>query len=283
MIRRMGIDYSVDFDCPPKRHFGEGDYAAGAADILARVKSRNRAVKIREYAVENGLDPSKTKIKIREPDAQRNQIEREVTVVELEDHARSLDSQSGICVDCPMNLLNSAYGCLGWMNYPISQSEEDWLVGRLQPFGTIGADLCVGFINQFGITGAPIERMRQAGFFQSPCGREIILKKGLFKKHSVHTDQLLQVVLLAGECLEPEYCLGVLLWFGALAVDGVIPGPLEDRATLQRLLSLKTVSDRVEHTGLTFAGKAGPRGSFAMLLTAMHIAWVHQRRLMMSS
>lgn len=279
----MGVDYSVEFDCQPKRHFGNGDYAAGGADILERVKSRSRAVHVRQFAVENGLNPAETKVKLNYPDAHRNPVEKEVTVAELEQHASALDARATACFDCPMNLFAREYGCLGWINYPIRQSEEEWLIGKLQPFGTIGADLCLNFITEFRISGERIKGMRQSGFLELQCGREIVLKKSLFKKHSVHTDQLLEMVLLGGECLQPAHCLGVLLWFGAMHVEGIVPGALEDRATLQRLLALKTLTERSEHTGFVFDDEVVPRGSFAMLLRAMYVAWMHDQPLSMSS
>src|SRR5262245_57091359 len=168
----MAIDYCVALECEPKRHFGEGDAARGATEILEALKSQNRAAAFRAMAEKAGKDPSTTLMTLRVHDKDGNPVEKKTTVAELEEHARSLTDRAGPCRSCRANVLGQAYGCFGAINYPVLQSGEQWLLSRLQPLDTVGAQIRQDFFNEFKITGESVAKLRRAGFFQSESAPE---------------------------------------------------------------------------------------------------------------
>jgi hypothetical protein len=68
----------------------------------------------------------------------------------------------------------------------------------------------------------------------------------------------------------------VLLWLGALEIDGKVPGVPNDASTLTRLNQASTPRERSTLGKLDRGDKSNDPGIFAMqkLLTAMHRAWV---------
>ena len=274
----MAVDFFVALPCAPKQHFGAGDCASGALDILERIKSKNRGDMIAQIVAKNGQDPATVKITVNGYDRDKRPIKKEVTLAELAAEAQPLEEQGAACATCPANLLGKPYGCVGCVNYPVPAAAEKWLLSRVQPFGSVGAFMCQEFMTDFKVDGQPIRRMRKNGLFASPRGEEVVFKKSFFSKTSVTADQLLQTILAAGDELNPGHCFGILLWLGAIKVDGKVPGTVaDDRARIQTLMGLQTREDKERHTAL----ELGPPASnpdeelFQKVVRALYVAWVH--------
>lgn len=280
----MAIDYAVSLECEPKRYFGNGDALQGELAILERLKARNRARVVREMMRQKGMSDANPTINVQTVDAQGNAVERKVTVAELEAEARALDEQAVACANCPANILSQPYGCNGAINYPVPQAGEAWLLSRVQPPGTLGAKLCAEFMDEFKIAGDAIRQLRAGGFFEAKQASSVPLVKGLFKGKSLSADQLLETVMSVGELLQPGHCFGVLIWLGAIEVDGRIPASHDDQATIQTLLALTTVEEKVEHTRLDVGPKAPPPAEgFQNLVIALYLCWVYDVPLYISS
>jgi hypothetical protein len=281
----MAVDYCVALDCDPKLHFGNGNCFAGSADILERLKSRDRGAVLVQLATQKGEDAAGLRITLRVPDRNGNPVQKEVSLAELQAEAKPLEAQSAACSACPANFLGKPYGCFGVVNYPIPAAAEKWLLGRVQPFGTVGANLCLDFMSEFGVSGDPIRQMREGGFFENPKAQKITFKKGFLKSVSITADQLLETILMAGEALNPGHCFGILLWLGAIKVDGKVPGGPEDQATIQRLMTLTTRKAKEQHTAL----ETGPPPAseeaqvFGALVKAIYLSWLHDVPLLMSA
>jgi hypothetical protein len=129
----------------------------------------------------------------------------------------------------------------------------------VQPPGTTGAKLCAEFMDQFKVTGEAIRELRGGGFYESTQAGSVPLVKGLFKSKSLSADQLLQTIFMVGEWVEPGHCFGILIWLGAIRVDGRVPSSPEDRAVIETLLALTTVEEKSEHTALGW-GRGRRRG-----------------------
>lgn len=269
----MAIDYCVALACEPKLQFGQGDAARGATEILEALKSQNRAAAFRAMAQKAGKDPATTLMTLRVHDQDGNPVEKQTTLAELEEHARGLDEKAGYCRVCRANVLGQAYGCFGAINYPISGPGENWLISRLQPLGTIGAQICLDYMKEFKIDGESIANLRKGGFFQSKSAPEKVLKKALFSKVSVTSDQLLQTILHVGNPLQPSHCFGILVWLGAIRVGDKVPATVNEQAVL---FSMATPQQKEQQTRLEIGDQSPDPGvqSFQTLVKALYICWV---------
>src|SRR5690606_18251401 len=90
---------------------------------------------------------------------------------DLLDEAAILDEFAPHCVGCPANLAGKAYGCVGYINYPISNEAEIWLLEQLpdvrDPMLFI---MLIRGIQEIGYSGQEARRLRnEVGmFFQNP-------------------------------------------------------------------------------------------------------------------
>jgi hypothetical protein len=269
----MAIDYSVVFECEPKRYFGQGDCGQGTLSILEALKSKNRAAALRQMVEQAGKDPATAVVKLHVHDQDGNPIEKQATLADLEAHGRMLAQKGVLCTACPANFLGQPYGCCGAINYPIPETGETWLLSRLQPFGTIGAQMCLDFLKQFKVTGESVLKLRQSDFFESKTTPSVALKKSLFSKISVTSDQILQTILHAGNPLAPADCFGLLLWLGAIRVDEKIPTELNDQVAL---FALGTPQAKQQHTRLELGDQSSDAGvsAFQTLVMALYLCWL---------
>lgn len=281
----MAIDYAVTLDCAARRHFGGGDASRGTLDILDRLKARNRAESVREFARQQGLTNVSPTVTVQTQDAQGNLVEKQISVVEMEAEAMPLDAHAAACAGCPANFQARPYGCYGAINYPVSQAGEAWLLSRVQPPGTMGAQLCAEFMKEFRVSGDGIRQLRGQGLYEAGKAGKVTLIKGLLKGTSLSGDQLLETIFQAGDSLVPSHCFGILIWLGAIRVDGVVPSSLEDQATLQKLLSLTPGEAREKHTQLELGAESPPESTmdFQCLVAALYLCWVFDVPLYISS
>lgn len=280
----MAIDYAVSLDCDAKRHFGNGDAARGHLDILERLKARNRAAAFREFATQKGLPEVEPVMTVQTVNEHGLAAQKQISVVELDAQARPLDEHASACTGCPANFLSQPYGCFGAINYPVALAGETWLLSRMQPPGTMGAQLCAEFMAEFKVTGEAIRRLREAGFYELKKAVSVPLIKGFLKNKSLSADQLLETLFQAGGALLPGHCFGILLWLGAIRVDGVIPVSLEDKTLIQKLMSLSTREKKAEHTKLEIGPPIpGAAAAFQNLVAALYLCWVHDVPLYLSS
>jgi len=268
----MAIDYAITLACEPRRHFGSGNVEHGTIELLEKLKARDRASAIREFARAKGIDLSGQKVTMNVHDREGNPVQKQVTIAELELEARDLDSQAAACVGCPANVLGQAYGCYAAIHYPISAAGEAWLISRVQPPGTLGAIMCADYLSEFGVTGERAKQLRQAGNFESRQAPRATLKKGFLKSVSVSFDQLFEAMFLCGNTVSPSHCLGVLLWFGAVQVEGAA----SSAEALQDLAGTDAVQRRAEGTRFDLGPDPESPGelAFFMFAKAMYLAWV---------
>lgn len=265
----MGVDVIVDFPCEPKRACGTGP--EGTVALLARIKAANRAEAIAATARKIGRDPRtmSVTVSIVGPDGPK---ESTVTVAELLAQSEPLKALAPTCAGCPARSSDVAFGCIGYVNYPLSSIAERWLVDRVQPIDALGGYLCAKAMKDFKYDGAPVQRMRARKLLESPRAVEKVLNKGWFSSDTVNGDQLLQAVWCVGP-LRPTHCAMVLLWLGALAIDGVVPATA-DPSALALILSLADPAERGKRTSLSLGAVPPDAAGLAAMLTAAYRAWV---------
>jgi hypothetical protein len=205
-------------------------------------------------------------------------------LAELEAEAKPLDEQSAACLKCPVNYLAKPYGCFGAVNYPIPASAENWLLGRLQPSGTIGAHLCLKFMSELRVSGDSIRQMRRSGLFENPKTTKVTYIKRFLKSLSVSADQLLETIFMAGNAVAPAHCFNILLWLGAIKYDGKTPGSLDDQGMARQLLRLRSRADKELHASLELGPKPDSADAevFQSLMKALYLSWLHDVPLLMS-
>ena len=281
----MAIDYCLAYECNPKRHFGNGDCNKGTGEILERLKAKTRAQFIMRMAKQEGRDPYAISVDVITSGSDGNQIQKSVTIAELEGYSKSLVEHSADCNGCPAKCIEGSYGCIGCINYPISAQAENWLIDRLQPSGTMGAEMCFDLIRDRGINGSQAANMRQRGLFEITQAKKIILKKALFKNQSITADQLFETMFMVGNPIDPFHCFGVLLFFGALTIDGRVITDPKDSNSLAKLLDLKTQEDKAQHTQQVLGPPSDSEEikCFESYFRAMYLSWFYEVPLLVSA
>ncbi len=270
----MGADLIVHLDCDAKRAFGDGDPTEGTEAMIRMRKSRSQAMAVAGQLQGAGVPLDRPVITVVVETAEGRQ-ERKVSVVDLLAESAPLQEHDGDCPDCPANLGNQPYGCLGFVPYPIGPDAELWLAGRIQPSGTLGHKLLCDALRDFGYTGELIAQWRERGLLTAPEPQTVVLRKAWFAKTTVDTNQLFQALFGVGSHLEPTHCALVLMWLGALAFDGEVPTTL-DPAPLQTLLSLTDMEQRRARTDLVLGEPTDNPDIKAMqlLLGYLYGAWI---------
>lgn len=211
----MGVDYVIDRTCGAKdRHTTDG--------LLAQLKARNVATAIAAHARAGGDQRPPEQIVatrvLRRPDGD---VEVEVTLAQMLAEGAALDRDSAGCRGCPVSA-GEAFGCFGYIRYPIPGSAERWLLGRLaDDLEAPTVRLLKRMIEDFKYDGAPSRRMRASPgmfFAEATAPRRTWGAKRLLRGYpfAVDTDQLFHAMFHVGS-IEPTH--GAML----CAIIGMIP------------------------------------------------------------
>ena len=281
----MAVDYIVNLACEPKRTAGDGDIFDGAARLLDMMKAMTRAEVMTERARQAGHDPATFTFSIIVRTA-TGQEQREVSLADLWAEAAPLAGYGAYCTGCPANFRGNAIaGCIGALNYPIPLAAEEWLVAQIQPVGTIGGNFLVKAIKDFSYDGAPTAQMRtRRDLYEAPTAPEKMVEKKLFRSTKVSSNQILQAIFSVGNSLDPAHCFLVLIWLGAIKMDGRVPGGTDELPRFQEMIGLAP-DQRLARTSLAFGpGRHPPEAArFVGLFDAMYRAWLLDVPLLISA
>src|SRR5512134_2442897 len=111
----MAIDYIIDYACIPKQ-------TLGTVGIIERLKARDRAHSVIRLFRENGdqRPPSEMGFEFTRTSPDGVEETRVIVVQEMLDRAAELDPLAQHCVGCPANVSGQPFGCVGFVQYPIS-------------------------------------------------------------------------------------------------------------------------------------------------------------------
>ena len=257
----MGADLIVHHPCEAKQTLGDGDVAEGTRRVLRLLKLRSRAETVMDMMPDTPPDEVEFIVMVLTNDGPE---EQRVNAGALLKEAEALDPHASGCAGCPANVLGTPYGCCGFVRYPIPAATEAAFAERLEPPQHIGGHLFIKALIDFEYDGAPIARWRERELLEA----DGLATRALSEKLSVSSNVMLQPILAVGDELGPTHCLLVLMWFGALAFDGVVPTDPEDPAPLIALssqnsdarLELVPFDDPVANTLATFMHRAGALG-----------------------
>ncbi len=206
----MAIDYVVDLGCVPKSTLGTGG-------ILDRLKARERARQVIRLFRENGdqRPPSEMGFEFSRTSAEGVEETRVIIVQELLDTANELDPLAHHCTGCPANVLGVPFGCMSFIQYPISEAAERWLLARMPGIDEplIWLLLKQGVI-ELGYDGAMVAPLRaNPAYFEEPRlpGRDMV-------EFLLNSNQVFQMLFLTGH-IQPSHAGMLLLLFGAIRRD----------------------------------------------------------------
>jgi len=197
----MGADFIVHFECSTKKQFGNDDALEGTGRLLAMLKAKSRADVLREAAAKTG----QTTIKIVRVTPQGQQ-EAEISLEALQSAAAPLAEHQALCQGCDANVLGTAYGCVGFVPYPVRAEWEAALVNRLQPVEAPGGFLLASAVKDFNYDGEGIKRMRAAGMFEAKSAPSKVIQKKFFGSVKVSGDQHFHALFPVGSQLKPQHC-----------------------------------------------------------------------------
>ncbi len=263
----MAIDHIVELDCPPKR-------ALSAGGILERIKERARAREVIRWfrAAGDRREPAKMGFEFSQRRPGAGDERQLIVVQDLLDHAAALDEQEAHCSGCPANLSDSAFGCIGAIQYPLSASAETWLLERLPlPDEPLVWLLLRQGIRNLGYDGSSIKALRVAdgaseagarSYFELPYAPQRRLGEVV-----VTSDQALEMIFGVGERIMPNHAGILLLFFNAINRD-------LEAAEIQSISSMQAAQR--EAYPFLMSQAAAPDScvrEFIAFFKALHRAW----------
>ncbi|MEQ1501140.1 MAG: hypothetical protein ABMB14_02870 [Myxococcota bacterium] len=275
----MAAEFVIGQPCEVKRALGGGDVDAGTLELSRLLKVREIARALEAQAAEHGVDPGTLVAHHRRRVVGGESSTVEVTQPELVADAAQLDPLASHCVGCPMNVFDSVFGCYTALQYPIGRVVEQHLLDRLQPADEAGGFLLLSAIRDLGYTGAPIAQLR-GHLFEADVAPTRALDPGLdpgfdpgdAEGTTVSADSLWHAWLAMGPQLAPGHLMMLLVWLGALRLDGEVP---RDGASLAALAGLADPDQRLARTTIDLGPPAGPElGPIKALLFAAYAAWI---------
>ena len=215
----MAIDYIIEYDCIPKRELS-------ALGILERLKERARAHEVIGWfrAAGDTRQPDEMGFEFTHSTPEDPGDKQLIVVQDLLDHAAALDDYAEHCAACPANPRSQPYGCMGFIQYPITARAETWLLERLPvPDEPLVWLLLKQGIQKLGYDGASLKALREAdggvdaserAYFELP-----IAPRRRLGELRVSGDQALEMIFGVGERVIPNHAGVLLLFFGAIDRD----------------------------------------------------------------
>ncbi len=203
----MAIDYIVDYSCVPKQ-------TLGTEGILERIKERERAQNViriyREAGDERPLSEIGFELTRNLPDGTSDT--QLIIVQNALDNAAELDPLAHHCEGCPANAAKSPFGCMNFIQYPISAAAERWLIDQLPPpeLPLLWLLLRQG-VQEMGYTGDTVRSLRANPVYfeeRRVIGRDMV--EFLFT-----ADQVFEMLFLLGN-IQPAHAGMMLLFFNAV-------------------------------------------------------------------
>jgi hypothetical protein len=195
----MAIEYWLELDCPVKEQLGLGTFKN-------TLKKRLIAQGLLERNMRSGMSKEAAlkdvwKLGVKTPDGKKKV--REFRIGAVLEETNILDIMVDRCTDCPA-AMGMGYGCYNVINYPISARAECWLAEKTKLAGERKdtANMPIRVIFDRKLTGEAFTRMRREldpRPFENEAALEIKFDKGPFKRRTMTTDQVLDVLFLTRE------------------------------------------------------------------------------------
>ncbi len=216
----MAIDTVIDYACVPKQ-------TLTTDGIVERLKARDRAGTVIQLFRANGdqRPPSEMGFEMTRTALDGAEETQVVIVQHMLDLAAELDPLAGYCVGCPANVRAASrgsavpFGCIGFIQYPISAAAERWLLDRLpgtdEPLEWL---LLRQGVQEMNYSGESVKPLRaDPTYFEEKrvAGRDLV-------EFIFTANQAFEMLFLLGD-IQPAHAGILLLLFGAIqrGVDAV--------------------------------------------------------------
>src|SRR5688572_23150651 len=122
----MAIDHIIDYDCVPKQ-------TLTTQGILERLKGLARAEAVIATYRREGDErpPAEMEFEFSRRNADGQELTMVVNVRHLLDEGADLEPLIPHCRGCPANRSGKPFGCMSFIQYPISTAGETWLLNQL--------------------------------------------------------------------------------------------------------------------------------------------------------
>lgn len=262
----MGIDYVIGYGCVPKEHLtSEG--------IIERLKAGKRAATLIDFYRQNNDNRPVEEMggEFTRRSADGEEITEVIRVDDLQTQYAVLDEYAEYCQGCPANVLSDRFGCVGNINYPISQAVELWLLHRLPDPTEALPFLLLTKAEEFGLTGETARGLRDnvGIIFQDPdtLGRE-------YPEMKITTDQLFELMFLLGP-IQPKRAVMILMYTGAIQRD------LEADAMMALTPAPPDAAERFPFLLRIVDGDDASMREYKRFLLALYTAWTLDRELVL--
>lgn len=280
----MALDYVVHYPCEVKMFLGKGDVEFGTGVLDTKIRAHHLSTEMAAFAHQHQLNPLTLSATFRRITTNGIEIQP-LPFVELRSEAAGLLNFRTKCKSCPANPSCQSFGCFRSMSYPIPAEIEHWLVLHLEPATTLGGKLFMQAIAwQIELAGVASE-MRENGLFElgepieweDPIGSE---------KVRLNSNFLMGLLFANTQPLTPMMSASILLWFGALKIDGDHPWHLDVTEVEELLLEMDTIESRKARTSLAIEFNHLSTNSLNFInhwLTALYTSWVESVEVLISA
>ena len=210
----MAIDIIIDYQCVPKE-------TLGTEGILERLKGQERAEEVIRLFRRNDDDrpPSKMGFEFTRSTPDGQEETRLIVVQGLLDEAEELKPLESYCEGCPANVGERPFGCMSFIQYPVSGEAEAWLLDRLPvPDEPLVWLLLKQGVQEFQYDGKSVTPMR-AVRQDDGSGVYFEAEQGALRRLGeieVTADQVFEMIFGVGH-INPNHAGILLLFF--LAID----------------------------------------------------------------
>ncbi len=220
----MAIDYIIDYSCTPKE-------TLPTAGILERLKGEERAQAIIQLFRRNGdgRPPSEMGFEFTRSTPEGQEETRVIVVQDLLDEAAELKPLEHHCKGCPANIGKRSFGCMGFIQYPVSQQAETWLLDQLPvPDEPLVWLLLRQGIREFEYDGHSVHLLRNADhtYFE-----ETSVHSRRLGEFTIDANQLFEMIFSVGN-IQPNHGALILLFVHAISremeaseIMNIVPAP----------------------------------------------------------
>lgn len=208
----MAIDYVIDYNCVPKE-------TLGTEGIIERLKAEDRARAVIALFRQNGDDrpPSEMGFEFTRRSPEGEEETRVIVVQDLLDDAAVLRPLEDHCIGCPANRTGLPFGCMGFIQYPLSEQAENWLLDQLPvPDEPLVWLLLRQVIKEFDYKGDDIApwRQQEGVFFETTSvnGRKL-------GELTIDSNQVFELLFARRQYIIPRQAALLLLFFNAIHRD----------------------------------------------------------------
>jgi hypothetical protein len=277
----MSLDMTLDLACEPKRSLGYSIVETGTRVLLNLHKMELIAATIRQQATAEGRDLNNVRVRMEIVRSSTETESRDFTLAEMDAETAPLAPLAPHCTKCPASGGGKPFGCIRIVNYPITRTAEEWILGRLPMPNSLAGVLMLSAIRDFKYDGAIVRRYRSEKLFEASEGLTKPLPANEFQASELSTDAFFHAILGVGPTLAPWHLAMLLAWVDALRLDGF---PLRSPAEFEALTQLPA-AERQFRASVTLGDASPDEGvrSMQRMLFAMASAWMYDLPLRVDS